>query len=178
METVLELVRHAKAHSRDRWWGRPDRERPLTDAGMDQARALAKILHDGDDPVVKLFSSPWTRCTQTLDPLADLLGVHTVEEDALGEVVALPVHDGGDAWVTSAWLGGRTLRFVNDVIERYEGKRVVACSHGDVIPAVVALIVGRDDLDLTEVRCKKAGRFTLTFTDGVCRSAEYHPPPS
>lgn len=176
METVIELVRHAKAHSRDRWWGRPDRERPLTDVGMDQSRALGKSLQDG--PVIaKLFSSPWTRCTQTLEPLADSLGVHVVDAEALGEVIALPVHDGGDAWVTSAWLAGRALRFVDQTLLTYAGKRVVACSHGDVIPALVALIVGRDDLDVSDVRCKKGGRFTLRFVDGLCVEATYHPPP-
>lgn len=176
METVIELVRHAKAHSRDRWWGRPDRERPLTDVGMDQARSLAKDLHAGG-PIAKLFSSPWTRCMQTLDPLADLLGVHTVEQDRLGEVVALPVHDGGDAWVTSAWLGGRAVSFLDEVVAGYAGKRVVACSHGDVIPAVVALVIGRDEVDLSDVRCKKGGRFTLRFDGPRCVEATSHQPP-
>lgn len=176
MDTVIELVRHAKAHSRDRWWGRPDRERPLTDVGMDQARTLAKELH-AIGPIAKLYSSPWVRCTQTLDPLADLLGVHAVEDEALGEVVALPVHDGGDAWVTSAWLGGRALGFVDRVLEVHAGRRVVACSHGDVVPALVSVIVGRDNLQLGDVRCRKAGRFTLTFDGRRCRSAVYHPPP-
>lgn len=143
---------------------------------MDQSRDLAKEL-TAVGPIAKLFSSPWTRCMQTLDPLADLLGVHTVEQDALGEVVALPVHDGGDAWVTSAWLGGRAIRFLDEAVATYAGKRVVACSHGDVIPAVVALVVGRDDVDLADVRCKKGGRFTLTFDGPRCVDATYHQPP-
>ena len=177
MKTTIELVRHAKAHSRDRWWGRPDRDRPLTEAGMDQARALAQVLPEGSSPIVKLFSSPWVRCTQTLDPLADAMGVNVVDVDALGEVVSLPVHDGGDAWVTSAWLGGRAVSFIDRAVAEYAGKRVVACSHGDVIPAVVALIVGRDAVDVTDVRCQKGGRFTLEFDGGRCVSATSHPPP-
>ncbi|MEE8601838.1 phosphoglycerate mutase family protein [Euzebya tangerina] len=176
MKTTIELVRHAKAHSRDRWWGRPDRERPLTDTGMDQARALAAALPDSGPPIAKLFSSPWVRCTQTLDPLADAMGVHVVDAEELGEVVNLPVHDGGDAWVTSAWLGGRAVSFIDQLVASYGEKRVVCCSHGDVIPALVAVLVGRDSLDLTDVRCKKAARFTLTFTDTVCTDVIYHPP--
>ena len=67
--TTIELVRHAKAHSRDRWWGKPDRKRPLTDSGHDQARDLARaILAAG--PVDALWSSPFVRCVQTLEPLA------------------------------------------------------------------------------------------------------------
>ncbi len=177
MKTTIELVRHAKAHSRDRWWGRPDRDRPLTDAGMDQARALAQVLPGAGDPIATLFSSPWVRCTQTLEPLADAMGVAVVDSDNLGEVINLPVHDGGDAWVTSAWLGGRALAFVDQVVEAHAGTRVVACSHGDVIPALVALVVGRDDLDLADVRCPKGGRFTLTFEGRRCTAAVHHPPP-
>ncbi|HUG83952.1 MAG TPA: histidine phosphatase family protein [Euzebya sp.] len=176
MKTTIELVRHAKAHSRDRWWGRPDRERPLTDVGMDQARALAAVLRDGE-PIVRLFSSPWLRCTQTLDPLADQIGLQVVDIEELGEVISLPVHDGGDAWVTSAWLGGRAVAFINRVLAQHAGRRVVACSHGDVIPAVVALLVGRDGLDTADVRCRKGGRFTLEFDDERCVTATYSPPP-
>lgn len=175
--TTIELVRHAKAHSRDRWWGRPDRDRPLTDAGMDQARALAKLLPDAGLPIAQLYSSPWVRCTQTLDPLADAMGTAVADAEELGEVVSLPVHDGGDAWVTSGWLGGRALAFVDRVLAAHAGRRVVACSHGDVIPALVALLVGRDGLDLTDVRCPKGGRFTLSFEGPTCTDATFHPPP-
>lgn len=178
MKTTIELVRHAKAHSRDRWWGRPDRDRPLTETGMDQARELAQVLGNDSEDIAKLFSSPWVRCTQTLDPLADAMGVNVVDEENLGEVVNLPVHDGGDAWVTSAWLGGRAIAFLDRTAAAYEGKRVVACSHGDVIPAALAVVVGRDGLALTDVRCRKAGRFTLVYDGARCVDATYHPPPA
>ncbi|CAN5369154.1 hypothetical protein BH23ACT7_BH23ACT7_00180 [soil metagenome] len=174
--TTIELVRHAKAHSRDRWWGKPDLDRPLTESGMDQAREIGRALRAGG-PIAKLYSSPYVRCTQTLDPLADALGVHTVEDEALGEARTLPVHDAGDAWVAPAWLGGRAVAFVNRVVAEYPGKRIVACSHGDVIPALMALLVGRDGLAIDDVRCRKGARFTLTFDGGRCLRAEHVPPP-
>lgn len=145
---------------------------------MHQARVLASSLTEVGEPITALHSSPWVRCTQTLEPLADALGVHVDETEALGEVVNLGVHDGGDAWVTAAWLGGRAAGFFDELIEAHAGRRVVACSHGDVIPATVALLVGRDALDLTDVRCAKGGRWTLRFIGRRCVGAAYHDPPS
>lgn len=145
---------------------------------MDQSRAMAQALLAAGAPIAKLFSSPWVRCIQTLDPLVDGLGVQVVEAEQLGEVVNLPVHDGGDAWVTSAWLGGRGVALLDRIVAEHPGRRVVACSHGDVIPAVVALLVGRDGLDTTDVRCRKGGCFTLDFEGARCTAATYHEPPS
>ncbi len=168
--TRIELVRHAKASSRDRWWGRPDRDRPLTDEGHEQSRALARqIVREG--PVDAVHSSPYTRCMDTVAPLADALGVKVIAEDGLAEAASLPVLDGGDPWVASAWLAGRALGFINRVVGIHPDGRVVACSHGDVIPAVMAALAGRDSLDLHEVRCPKAGRFSLTFDGPRCVQA-------
>lgn len=174
--TYVELVRHAKAQSRERWWGKPDRERPLTEAGWEQSRTLARQLAAAG-PVVRLYSSPSTRCTQTLEPLAAALGLDVVADDALGEAMTVPVVDGGDAWVVSAWLGGRAIAFLDRVVAEHPRGHVVACSHGDVVPALMAVLVGRDQLDLHDVRCRKGGRFTLTFEGPRCVAARHHPPP-
>lgn len=175
--TTIELVRHAKAHSRDRWWGRPDQDRPLTEAGVEQSLTIAAELRAGATPITSLRSSPFVRCVQTLGPLAEQLGLEVTDEDVLGEATTLPVTDGGDAWISSAWLGGRTMALLDRVLREHEGERVVLCSHGDVIPAALAVLVGRDGLDLSDVRVRKGGRATLRFEGGVCVVAELHPPP-
>jgi broad specificity phosphatase PhoE len=172
--TVVELVRHAKAYRRDQWWGKADRERPLTEQGMTQARRLVgQLLAQG--PVTGLYSSPFVRCVQTLEPLAELSSIKIVTEPALGEASTLPVHDDGDAWVASAWLGGRAVAFLDRIVSQHAGERVVVCSHGDVIPAVMALLVGRDGLALENVRCRKGGRFTLVFDGTVCSEVTVSP---
>lgn len=174
--TTIELVRHAKALSRDSWWGKPDRERPLTEAGFSQARALARILAAGP-PIDALYSSPSRRCTQTLEPLARMLDLKCSDEEALAEAVTLPVLERGDAWVASAWLGGRGVGFVSRLLAEDRHRRVVACSHGDVIPALLAVLVGRDGLDLSDVHLRKGARVTLRFEGLRCVEAVREPAP-
>ncbi len=172
---MVELVRHSPAGSRDRWWGRPDRDRPLTEAGWEQALAIARELN-GDD-LAALWSSPYVRCVQTVEPLAQLAGLPIDEDDALGEAVTVPVSDGGDGWITPAWLGARGMALLDRLVAQHPGRRVVACSHGDIIPATLAALVGRDDVPLSDVRCKKGGWFTLQFDAGRCVGAVAHLPP-
>lgn len=175
--TRIELVRHAKAQSRDRWWGRPDRKRPLSEAGMDQSRTLARHLCQGR-PISALYSSPFVRCTETLQPLAQATGLPIMCEEALAEVTALPMLDHGDGWIASAWLGGRAVALANRIVHKHDGERVVLCTHGDVVPALMALLVGRDELDVESVRLKKGGRFSLDFEGLRCVAATFSPAPT
>lgn len=170
--TTIELVRHAKAAARERWWGRPDHERPLTDAGWAQARGLAAELVAAG-PVDALYSSPYLRCVQTLEPLAADVGLPVFDAEGLAEARTLPVSDGGNAWVSAAWLAGRGLGFLDEVARTHRGGRVVACSHGDLIPALLAAVIGRDGLDHTDVRCRKGARYTLTLEGARCVALAY-----
>jgi broad specificity phosphatase PhoE len=175
--TTIELVRHAKAHSRDRWWGKPDRERPLNDAGIRQARTLVRELRAAG-PIAALYSSPFQRCTQTLEPLASATGLPILTDDGLAEVTALPSLDAGDGWVASAWLAGRAVAFLETVLDKHTGDRVVVCTHGDVVPALVALLAGRDGVAVEDVRLRKGGRFELTFDGLRCVAVAPYAPPS
>jgi 8-oxo-(d)GTP phosphatase len=61
------LVRHGDAGSRKTWLG-DDVQRPLEEAGERQAEALVGILEGRE--VTRVFSSPYLRCTQSVEPLA------------------------------------------------------------------------------------------------------------
>jgi len=172
--TTIELVRHAKAQSRDHWWGKSDRQRPLTKAGLAQAKMLTGQLSSA--PVTRILTSPFTRCVQTVEPLAARLGLPVEIDDALGEAPGVPVLDGGDTWVASAWLGGRALGLIDQLVGDDPGY-VVLCSHGDVVPSVMAALAGRDGLTLRDVHLKKGARFRLTFKGPKCIAAEAVPPP-
>lgn len=89
--------------------------RPLTDEGHRRAGELAELL--ADEPVGRLLSSPATRCAQTLGPLSHTRGIELEECAELWEGSGVD-----EALALLAQPG-------------FEG--VVACSHGDIIPAAI-----------------------------------------
>lgn len=121
----LFLIRHAVAGVRDSH-NASDDQRSLDAVGLDQAQAIA----DGwtDSTVQAIFSSPATRCLQTVEPLAARLGL-TVQ-------IAPELFEGAST--------SRSIEFVR----RFTGQSAVLCSHGDVIPDVLRnLEVGGSRLD-------------------------------
>ena len=104
----LILLRHASAGKREAWSG-DDRLRPLDKRGRAQAEALADLLRARD--VQRVVSSPYLRCTETVAPL----GLEIVLDERLAEGAPL------EAALT-------LLRELDDA---------VACTHGDVIDAVL-----------------------------------------
>lgn len=171
--TTIELVRHAEAQSREGWRDRPDRHRPLSETGHAQAEKLAQAILEAG-PVEACYASPTVRCTQTLQPLAAATGQRIVEDEALGEVPTVPSTDRGNAWVASAWLGGRAIAFVDRLTADRRRRRIVACSHGDVVPALLAALAGRDGLVLPDVRLDKGAWITLRFEEARCVEAVRH----
>ena len=81
------VVRHAKAGSRHDWAGDDDTQRPLTKPGRRQAAALAERL--AGEPISGLWSSPYLRCVQTIEPLAAARGLAIVAEPRIAEGAAL-----------------------------------------------------------------------------------------
>lgn len=150
------LVRHAKAGDRSRWDG-PDAQRPLSRKGELQADGLVMLL--GNEPITSILSSPYVRCTQTVEPLARKLGLTVETHKALAE----------GASVTS---GIKLLRAIC-------GTTTVLCSHGDVVPTLLDTLTATDGLPLPEDFEYAKGSTWILRDDGNGRyvSAEYLPPP-
>jgi 8-oxo-dGTP diphosphatase len=155
----LYLVRHAKAGSRGDWPG-PDRERPLTRKGHEQAAGIARLL--ANEPITDVLSSPYVRCLQSVEPLADKLGLKVRLEPALAEAAS-----------TEAAL--KLLRALVD-----GGETAVLCSHGDVIPALIDTLVEVDGLAIPPgAQCAKGSTWVLEPDNrGRFVSSRYLPPPN
>jgi len=106
------LLRHGSAGNRDTWDG-DDRLRPLDDEGYDQAIALPDAL--AGRRISRVVSSPYVRCIESVEPLAAALGL-TVELDGrLAEGAG----------------GAGALGLLAEL------DRGVACTHGDIVEAVI-----------------------------------------
>ncbi|MEM8925254.1 MAG: phosphoglycerate mutase family protein [Actinomycetota bacterium] len=156
----LFLVRHAHAGSRSA--GSHDLYRPLSDDGHRRAQELSTVL--APTRPNRILSSPATRCTQTVAPLAAALGMEIEEQPDLWE--------------------GSTIAHVMALLTGQVDATVVACSHGDVIPEVVEQIV-RDGARIEGRGCEK-GSIWCAEHDGerwltaryVASSATELPPPT
>jgi 8-oxo-dGTP diphosphatase len=153
------LVRHAKAGDRQKWEG-PDRLRPVSKKGRRQADALVDLFGDGG--VARILSSPYVRCVQTVQPLADHLGLKIEETDALAEGASAP----------------EVVRLAREAAGEDGG--VVLCTHGDVIPTLLDTLALTDGLALPEgYPCAKGSTWRLR-ADGHRRfvAADYLTAPS
>lgn len=116
---TLYVVRHAKAGSRGKWSG-DDTQRPLSEAGLRQAEALAERM--ASVATGSLLTSSYLRCRQTLAPLGHRLGTDVRDCE----------------WLTEGAGGHRAL---TNIVELPAG--TVMCSHGDVITEIVDLLIRR-----------------------------------
>jgi 8-oxo-dGTP diphosphatase len=76
------VIRHARAGERTEW-SDDDRRRPLDKRGRKQALELVAAL--SDRRLTRILSSPYDRCVQTVEPLAQARGLEVEIRDELGE---------------------------------------------------------------------------------------------
>ncbi len=147
---TLYLIRHADAGKRDPY-SSSDNLRQLSADGRRQAQRIADRLAGAG--VNRVFSSPYPRCIQTVQPLAQRAGVEVELRSVLAE--------GGDE------------HKVLDLMTELADTNAVLCSHGDVIPEVIRLLLASGVL-IGELRGNAKGSvWTITTEGGTPVAAEY-----
>lgn len=151
---TLYLVRHARAGERRAWDG-DDFERPLSKAGRRQAEAIGRRLakHGATGTV----SSPYVRCMETLEPLADRIDCGVKPDDRLLEGVGFE--------------GALDL-----LVEVPPGTAL--CSHGDIIPAVIDALVRRGMQVDSAPDWRKSSIWVLRRKDDRITRGKVWPPPA
>ena len=149
----LFLVRHAKAGKRSQW-DDDDSLRPLVAEGVRQSEVIAEAiapLHP-----TALFSSPFLRCVQTLEPLGKAVGLPVVAHELLAE--------GVNFIDTVDWM--HTL-----------ADGAVMCGHGDVIPEVIDALERRG-MEVSGFReSRKGSVWVLERHNNVFTGGHAWPPP-
>jgi 8-oxo-dGTP diphosphatase len=157
--TVL-LVRHAKAGNRANWPADDDL-RPLSRSGQTQADALRGLLPRFG--AQRVYAADRVRCVQTLQGLADDLGVPVGIEQALTEE---SYHADPE----------RAAARLLDIMAEPGGTPAI-CSQGGAIPALIAGFAAESGLLLDEIPCKKGSVWILSFAPDSDRllAADYLP---
>lgn len=106
-----------------------------------------------------MISSPSLRCIDTVHPLAGAAGLVVEVDERLAEGEGRRAVD--------------LVRAVGNV-----GENTVLCSHGDVIPEILATLANEDRIDLGPApRVEKASVWVLDGDGGRFASASYSRPP-
>jgi 8-oxo-dGTP diphosphatase len=150
---AIYLTRHGHAGGRSDWDG-DDERRPLTGRGRRQARHLVTLL--GGRPIEAVFSSPYDRCVQTVEPLA----AHLHQR-----VTAVPeLEEGADA---------------DDAITfalAHAEQSPVLCTHGDLVPKMIHRLY-RMGMRTTDANVSQKGSlWMLDVKGGEVVRGTYYPP--
>lgn len=188
----IVLARHGQTEWNVEHRFQGDTDTPLTDAGVEQARALADRLSSW--PLEAVWSSPLDRALRTASLVAERHGLRpTILQDlhevGFGEWEGLSIQrlemEGGDdllRWREDPFFapppGGEGWDEIHDRLSRAVGtilagphRRIAVVSHGGIMRALYAILVGLDphktwDMDVSN--CAMSG---VEIRDGRTRLA-------
>jgi 8-oxo-dGTP diphosphatase len=148
------VVRHAKAGSRSHWTG-DDRKRPLSKKGVKQAEELVEVLQKF--PIKSIFSSPYVRCVQTVEPLA-----------RTGRIAIKP---------TNALAEGRGVSGLAEFFGDPKLDHAVLSTHGDIVWELVEDLVNRHVIRAGDGGFEKGSTWVLEVDGHEPVRARYLPAP-
>ncbi|MGN6609395.1 MAG: NUDIX hydrolase [Jatrophihabitans sp.] len=155
-DAMLLLVRHAKAGKRTEWRG-DDLQRPLDLVGEQQALRLATFLRLFAPD--RVYSADPVRCVQTVQPLADELGLPVRVRTDIGDL----------AWEADP---NATWQAVQGLAK--PGRVTVVSSQGDAIPGLIGRFA--PTVGLTDTR--KGAVWVLSLYRGAVLAADYYADPT
>jgi 8-oxo-dGTP diphosphatase len=144
---VTPLVRHAHAGERKKWHGN-DALRPIDQRGQAEAAALGEVL--AHFAPKRLFAATPLRCKQTLEPLAERLGLPIVLDAAFAE----PAEE--------AETPDRVRVALARLADLRSGPTAVACSQGKLMPHVLATLAQADDPE--DYRTPKGSGWVISWS--------------
>ena len=156
MATELVLVRHGAADLSPEHAADP----PLSAAGHDQARAVARLL--GGETFAALYSSPLRRALDTAGCIGERVGLSPRTSDGLAEfdrhagytdfaalrASADPRYDAFRRGDLSSWgvdieqFRCEALQAMSDIAASHREERVIVVTHGGVLNVYLSAVLG------------------------------------
>ena len=150
---TIFLVRHAHAGKRSDWDG-DDTTRPVSARGVAQTEAVTGLL--ARRPVRRVVSSPYVRCVQTVEPLAEAAGLSVEADGRLAE--------------------GADVDAAFDLLLELDAVHGVACTHGGLIPPLLRRMVAMGMVVDGPLLDQKGSVWTIHMKNGVPTKGRYTPP--
>ncbi len=152
-ESVIVLVRHAKAGKRGEWRG-DDALRPLDSVGELQAARLAGFLQVfGPDRVI---SAEPVRCVDTVRPFANASGVPIEVDPVFGDLGYESTPEAAETALLALAKPGQVT---------------VVSSQGTAIPGLLDRVVR----GVRPTDTRKGAAWVLSIVDGAAVAADYYP---
>jgi 8-oxo-dGTP diphosphatase len=127
----------------------------LSKAGRRQAAGLVRQF--GGQDITRIVSSPFVRCSETVEPLAEQRHLSVEPSPSLEE--------------------GAPLAEALRLMEKVADEPTVLCTHGDVLGELLDHF-RRVGVRIDDERLEKAATWVLDTEAGEVTSARYLPPPA
>ena len=141
------VLRHGKATLRAEWVGE-EVKRPLLPQGEAEAVIVAPTLAAFN--IKRIYTSPWRRCHQTVEPYAERRGLKIIERSQLSE---MGENKGPQ----------RTRKVVDNIVQ--DGRPSVICTHRPALPTILDALarygVASDEIQLHQARALKPGEMMV-----------------
>lgn len=140
--TTILFVRHAQSV-----YGSDDRNRPLSDAGMEDRKVVAETLRDRK--INAFLSSPYKRSMDTIRPAAEgrNMDIRTDERFRERQCGDFSTDSLARRWADFTWaeengeclesVQVRNMEALRDVLQDYAGQTVVIGTHGTALSTIL-----------------------------------------
>jgi len=151
-ENIIYVLRHALPADGEM----PNRTRPLSDIGRKQAEELVPYLNTLG--LAAVYTSPFRRAVQTVQPFCEASGLSAVEREDLRE----SAEDEPLPQVRS-----RMVRAIQSITDAHPGDHVLVCTHGGTLWGLISHFDSRFGYeDYRQIRCPDMKRFVYTGYNG------------
>ena len=106
-----------------------------------------------------IYSSPASRCVQTVEPLAEAKSLEVIEAEALWE----------DSWVDQVF---ELISAADDALTDTSSPAIVLCSHGNLIPETVERL-SQEGVPVVGRGCEKGSVWLVERSGRSFTNAEY-----